>query len=329
MQPAGSLAPEAMVADHTVPRRARSVSTATCYDQPSPTTARVVVHCPDRIPVPEPWPPNLFHPFLRPLQRAFERGNPAIGTLHFVLLGGGAQYPMLALVTLVEGPGKPWQWEPNRYLERRLIVFPGWGDGLVRVQTKAGRPGSKTDHITFEEPLPGRVSGHLTPVSDEPEEKPYPASPVFLPQGNVLHLCSFRVRQPRDVDAAGLVWCRVTSPISLPRIAIDDALEAAVEHDHHALVHLPPRVHWDDKHHLAINVLLSMGPLEDKDYPVDPGTIAPSLRRQLTGAEPEGNVLTRFVGLPIAGGRRIILGLSVRSGAPPNSWTLAMSNRGR
>lgn len=318
-----------MVANQTEPPHTQSVPALAWYDRPSPRIVRVAVHCPARIPVPEPWPPNLFHPFLRPLRRTFEQGNPDIGKVHFVLLNGGAQYPMLALMTLVEGPGKAWPPEPNRYLEGRLIVFPGWGDGLVQVQTKAGDPGSKTDHVTFEEPRPGKVSGHLTPVSDEPDEKPYPASPVFLPQGNVLHLCSFRVQQPQDVDAAGLTWCRMASPASLPGTQIDNSLDGAVSHDRHALVTLPQRPIWDQRHHLAINVLLSMGPLEDKDYPVDPGSMAPSLRRRLTGAEPEGDVLTRFVGLPIAGGRRIILGLSVRSGVPPNSWTLALSNRGR
>jgi hypothetical protein len=77
----------------------------------------------------------------------------------------------------------------------------------------------------------------------------------------VLHLCSFRVRQPQDVDAAGLTWCRMTSPASLPGIQIDNSLDAAVGHDRHALVSLPQRALWDQRHHLALNVLLSMGPL--------------------------------------------------------------------
>src|SRR5207244_6109800 len=118
--------------------------------------------------------------------------------------------------------------ETNRVMHRRLIVCPVLCDVNVRLPTKGGRLVSRTDHAMFEENAPGRDWGHLTPLSGEPEEKPYPASPVFLPQGNVLHLCSLRVRQPREVDLAGLVWCRMISPSSLPTQAIGESLHQGV-----------------------------------------------------------------------------------------------------
>jgi len=122
----------------------------------------------------------------------------------------------------------------------------------------------------------------------------------------------------------------MTTPPSLVTILIENSLHEAVEHDRHALVSLPSQQSWDEKHHLSINILLSMDPLKDKDYPIDPGRIAPSLMTRLTNGEGERRFLTRFVGLPVlAGGRHIILALSIRSGAPPNPWTLAMGNRGR
>ena len=307
--------------------RARSAAADAWFDQPAPLISRVVVQFPIRVPIPPPWPPDPFHVFLRPLKRAFEEGNPAVGMCHFVSLRASAHHPMLALMTVLEGHRPAWPSEPNRYLDRRLIVFPGWGDGIVRVPTKGGRLGSRTDHVTFEEKAPGRVWGHLTPLSGEPEEKPYPASPVFLPQGNVLHLCSLRVRQPREVDLAGLVWCRMISPSSLPTQAIGESLHQGVEHDRHALISLPPQSSWDARHHLAVNILLSLDSLEDKDYPIDPGSIAPELMRNLKNREPERPIMTRFIGLRLIGGRHLIIGLSLRSGEPPNSWTLAMSRR--
>jgi len=318
-----------MTPDRAGATRALAVLADAWFDRPASRIARLVVHCPIRIPIPEPWPPDSDHAFLRPLRRSFEEGNPAIGTLHFVSFGSTRHHPNLALMTLLEGPGELWQPASDRYLQRRLIVFPGWGDGITRVQTKAGRPGSKTDHITFQEKSPGRVSGHLTPLSDQPEEKPYKASPVFLSQGRALHLCSFQIRQPKDADAAGLVWCRLATPSALPTAAIEQALHTGIEHDRHGLILPSPLPEWDSSHHLVVNVLLGLDPLEDKDYPVNPGRIAPTFRRSLKNAGKEGDILTRFVGIPLDSGRRAVVALSVRSGAPPNAWTLAMSNRGR
>jgi hypothetical protein len=129
--------------------------------------------------------------------------------------------------------------------------------------------------------------------------------------------------------AAGLVWCRLATPSALPTAAIQQALHAGIEHDRHALILPSPLPEWDSSHHLVVNVLLSLDPLEDKDYPVNPGRITPSFRRNLKNAGKEGDILTRFVGIPLDSGRRAIVALSVRSGVPPNAWTLAMSNRGR
>src|SRR2546422_1898045 len=76
--------------------RARSAPADAWFDQPALLISRVVVHFPIRIPIPEPWPPDRFHVFLRPLRRAFEEGNPAVGMCHFISLRASAQHPTLA-----------------------------------------------------------------------------------------------------------------------------------------------------------------------------------------------------------------------------------------
>ena len=116
----------------------------------------------------------------------------------------------------------------------------------------------------------------------------------------------------------------MTAPASLPRAAIEKSIHDGVEHDRHALISLPPPSDWDRMHHLAVNILLSIDSLEDKDYPTDPGSIAPELMKNLKNRKREGDIRTRFVGFRLIGGRHIILGLSLRSGQPPNAWTLAM-----
>lgn len=286
------------------------------------------VRCPAGPYAPKPWPQDPFHVFIRPLRRAIEEGNPAVGRIHYVLLDAGKQFPLLALVAIVEGPAKLWNLGPERFLERRLILFPAWGDGITHTPTKLRRPNSKTDHITFEEKQGGRVSGHLKPFRGEFEQRPYSASPVYLPDGDSLHLCSLRIRSPRDMDAAGIAWSRLAIPSNLPETKIRKSIDDAIEHDGHPVISIPPGPDWDVKHHLSVNVLLSQTPLADKEYPLDPGNLSARFAARLSKVRLEADYYTRYVAVNLPGDRRLIVALAVLSGVPPNAFTLAMTNRG-
>lgn len=256
-----------------VQRRIRSVTAfARVESIGPPASGRVEVIAPADVFIPTEFLPRIadsWHCYLRPFHRLVLQGNPEVGFVHYVLLSPAKDLGIVVLGSwvLTDRPGG--SGGSGRWIRpRRLIHFPGFGQG----STEHPDTGEKVDfwhHITFEESLSGNLSSHPSVEADESGGKPriFPTAPLKFKNVLGRHLGTAVIRQPGDLDAAGIAEMEsgLLPHLPAPLLAerINDALFAQ-----HAIVELAKGTEWGPGSYLRVDYALIRGRLGDREYPV-------------------------------------------------------------
>ena len=263
------------------------------------------------------------HSFLRPFDIATLDGRPFEGDVRYVMLDPGGPRPCRVLASVCTPPPRTNAPGGPRFHDRRLLIYPGWGDRpLIPVHARGATVPHPVHHITIEEDPNGNVSMHLT-AYDQNRRKVRYAETAKLPKAELFGLPLFTliVGRPDALDVAGTVRRNIPTPKSTPRrpspAALESELGAGLRLEH-PVIGLPDGA-WGPNEHLQASFIISDQPLTDQDYGkryvTDPTLFD-------TGVKRKNQQWERIVPLQLANGSNLLIALTKYEGSPKGAINL-------
>jgi hypothetical protein len=296
--------------------------------------SRLVVRVPANPYIPIEYLPSLrdpWHAYLRPFHRLLFRGKPEIGSVNYVLLSPARNLPLVVLGAWVLSEGSKAPSVLGQWIRpRRLIHFPGFGKGSTE-HPVSGKKISFWHHITFEETTRGNLSSHPSADLDESghKQKAFPTAPLRFKNAYGRHLGTAIIRQPQDLDLAGLAVMQFSiQPHLRSSSKVEDWIQKSMKREH-ALVELHSATQWTSDSYLRVNYALIRGNLEDKEYPIgwkfDSSLVAKAFEQYQALPENYPENLTK---VPLVGHLSVLVATSILRGRP--RWgTLWISPKSR
>lgn len=213
-----------------------------------------------------------FHSFTRPFDWVTKFGGKDPGEVTYFLLELGHPTQTAALFSISLAGGS--RVAPDHRLGgRRVLIFPGWGPGMLRSGLKPSKKdiGTHAHHITIEaDTTTGEVTSHIT-SSRKPNGKPaWPrlAKKIRVAGVESLLVGTLLVKRPSALEPSGIAVATGISGEGQSGQMLEQRLGRHLS-EAHPILELPPGIPWDSNGHLQIHFIISpSGKLAERQYPV-------------------------------------------------------------
>lgn len=246
------------------------------------------------------------------------------------MLDPGDPQPCRVLASFCTPPPRPNAPGGPRFLDGRLHIYPGWGDGhLIPIHTRGATGPRPVHHATIEEDPNGNVSMHLTAYDQNRKKVPY-AETAKLPKAELFGLPLFTliVSRPDALDVAGTAGREIPTPKPTPQrpspADLESELQAGLRLEH-PIIGLPDGA-WGPNEHLQASFIISDQPLTDQDYGkryvTDASPVKERERIFSTGPKWKNQQWERIVPLQLANGSNLLVAITKCEGTPKHNFFL-------